>query len=83
MHRKIGRGFLARKTFLLMKQSRKHVLNEIVLAAFLSFREGIQGNEMPRCEKHRNHDFLIEITGLSLGIVSSCRRANIESDSIR
>jgi hypothetical protein len=44
VHRKIDRGFLAWKTLLFIQQRRKLVLNEILVAVFLSFREGIQGN---------------------------------------
>jgi hypothetical protein len=83
MHGKIDRIFLARNAFLLIPQGRKSVLNEILLVAFLPFNEGIQTNQLPRCEKHCNHHVLIEIPGLSLGITSSRRPASIESDSIR
>jgi hypothetical protein len=71
------------KMLLLIKQRWNHVLNEIFLVSFLPVREGIQDNQLSRCERHPNHNFLIEIPGLSLGITSSHQRANIESDSIR
>jgi hypothetical protein len=44
VHIKFDPDFLAGKTLLLIQQSGKYVLNEIFLAVFLPFREGIQGN---------------------------------------
>jgi hypothetical protein len=82
MHGKIDCRFLAPNMLLLIPQWRNSVLNEILLVAFLLFNEGIQTNSLSRCEKHCNHNVLIEIPDLSFGITSSRSPASIEWDSI-
>jgi hypothetical protein len=64
-------------------QSRKQIINKIILIVFGSFREGIQNQPALCGEKKCSHNFMQEMDGRTLGVKSAGEEANFVSDSIQ
>jgi hypothetical protein len=80
-HRRIDCDFLAWKTLLLSKQGRKYVLTEVLFVAFCPVGRASRAIHCRAVKNTGVITFVIEISGLSLEISSSCRSANAKSDS--